>query len=1076
MYVLHAGEHSDSLVFWAESSEGAEARRGGRGSKSSRDTGSPESYRFAAGPGQLRRILRSVGITTTPRDTHRVRVHLPARGSVPIPSGDLITEWGGGHAAAAPPASPERPKLKQYGIDVVSLSAEDGTTLLCRVMGKRTIEPGVIVGADLAYMTDIMRLAGSMVARQQYLPDVEALGNGRMEASHHAVWRPVPTASDSERFDALSGSMPGAVRAFSRGDAPAESPADVLFRILTRMISHLVRASALMNAAAPPRGGHRRRKRFDSLHDAWMHQLRAARPGPLDGPDIPQFVGQVREWQQSITALADSPLHLCFRLEEPEGDGADGQWRVRYLLQSRDDPSLLVPADEAWDGKPHLPPDGRSSVREFLLVSLGQASGIFGGIAAGMSERGAKSGMGGCTLTADGAYSFLTGEAAALRQAGYVVMLPSWWTGRGTRARIKARADVRAPKVQGGVGVLSLSTIVQFDWTIAVNDKSLTADELQRLADAKSPLVKVRGEWMEVTAGDIRRAAEFLKKKGGKAPLMDIMKMKLGVYDGRGSPASQAGAGAAGALDISVDSKDSSILQVLRRLNERADLEEAAQPDDFSGRLRPYQLRGLSWMAFLQKWSLGGCLADDMGLGKTVQVLALVQRYRQGGGRKPFLLVCPTSVMSNWQREASRFTPGIQVMMHHGVGRVSGAAFKREIRRYGMVVSSYGLLQRDIPFLKKAGWGGVILDEAQNIKNPHTKQAQAAREVEAECRFALTGTPVENSVYDLWSIMEFLNPSFLGTQTQFKDRFFRPIQSMQDEEAARMLRRATGPFILRRLKTDKSIISDLPEKIETKAYCTLTREQASLYGAVLGDIEEAIAAAEGIQRKGIILSALARLKQVCDHPAIFLKDNSGATAGPGRARSGKLARLVEMLSEVTDAGDSALVFTQFVEMGHMLRRHLQETFGREVLFLHGGVPRGQRDKMISRFQEGAGPQLFVISLKAGGTGLNLTAASHVFHFDRWWNPAVEDQATDRAFRIGQKHNVQVHKMICAGTLEEKIDDMIERKKDVSRKVIGSGEAWLTEMSNEDLRDILALSSKATSGGDHAEEAGWEGGR
>jgi SNF2 family DNA or RNA helicase len=467
-------------------------------------------------------------------------------------------------------------------------------------------------------------------------------------------------------------------------------------------------------------------------------------------------------------------------------------------------------------------------------------------------------------------------------------------------------------------------------------------------------------------------------------------------------------------------------------------------------------VRGYSWLAFLRRWGLGACLADDMGLGKTVQTLALVQRDWEGDGGRPVLLVCPTSVVGNWKKEAERFTPELPVLVHHGLQRVKGSAFAKKAAQHALVLSSYALLHRDRDLLGQVSWAGVVLDEAQNIKNPETKQAQAARALRADYRIALTGTPVENHVGDLWSIMEFLNPGFLGGQAEFRRRFFVPIHARGDPEAAGGLRRLTGPFVLRRLKTDKSIIADLPDKLEMKVFCTLTREQASLYAAVVEEAGKALAGAEGIQRKGLILGTLSKLKQVCNHPAHFLGDNS-----PLPGRSGKLARLTEMLEEVLEAGDRALLFTQFTEMGALLQKHLQETFGREVLFLHGGVPARQRDRLVERFQaDPHGPRLFLLSLKAGGTGLNLTAANRVFHFDRWWNPAVENQATDRAFRIGQARNVQVHKFLCVGTLEEKIDEMIERKQQLAGAVVAAGEAWLTELSNEQLKDLFTLRREA----------------
>jgi SNF2 family DNA or RNA helicase len=412
--------------------------------------------------------------------------------------------------------------------------------------------------------------------------------------------------------------------------------------------------------------------------------------------------------------------------------------------------------------------------------------------------------------------------------------------------------------------------------------------------------------------------------------------------------------------------------------------------------------------------------------------------------------------MGNWQREAERFTPGLPVLVHHGVGRGRGEAFRRAAEDHALVITSYAVLLRDLEHLGAVEWSSVVLDEAQNIKNPETKQARAARALPAGHRIALTGTPVENNVGDLWSIMEFLNPGLLGSQAEFKRTFFIPIQASRDAAAMARLRRLTGPFILRRLKTDRSVIADLPEKMEMKVFCTLTREQASLYQAVLSEAEKAIAKADGIERKGVVLATLSKLKQVCNHPAQFLSDNS-----PIAGRSGKLARVTEILQEAIETGERALIFSQFAEMGAILTTHLQETFGREVAFLHGGVPRAQRERMVERFQsEPDGPHVFVLSLKAGGTGLNLTRATHVFHFDRWWNPAVEAQATDRAFRIGQTRRVQVHKLVCLGTLEEKIDAMIESKKGVAEQVIGAGEGWLTELSTAELRQVLALRPEA----------------
>ncbi len=371
------------------------------------------------------------------------------------------------------------------------------------------------------------------------------------------------------------------------------------------------------------------------------------------------------------------------------------------------------------------------------------------------------------------------------------------------------------------------------------------------------------------------------------------------------------------------------------------------------------------------------------------------------------------------------------------------------------MISTYALAYRDEEILKEVEWNGVVLDEAQNIKNQFTKQSQAVRKFKSNYRVALTGTPVENRLSELWSILEFLNPGYLGSAEGFRKKFALPIERYNDKEVGVKLRSIVSPFILRRLKTDSTIIKDLPDKIEMKVHCNLTKEQATLYEAVVKDMLTKIEESKGIERKGMVLSALVRLKQVCNHPALFLGDGS---ALPGR--SGKLNRITEMLEEVLAENDAALVFTQFAEMGGMLKTHFQGVFGQEVLFLHGGIPQKHRDQMVMRFSEKNGPRIFILSLKAGGVGLNLTRASHVFHFDRWWNPAVENQATDRAFRIGQTKNVQVHKFLCDGTLEERIDEMIEDKKALAENIIGIGEGWLTEMTTEQLRELFALRREA----------------
>jgi SNF2 family DNA or RNA helicase len=978
-------------------------------------------------------------------DAEKVVVWMPtASDGRPIASRPLI---------AQPPDSSTNISLAAWSVTAVRLSTEQAVERLGGCVEaaslKDVLAPGVLVGSSLAFWATALRFAGALVARQQFLPDVQETADG-----YRARWQPVCVGADAERWTKLAQSMPHACRALTaEAAAPPTTPAaSVLSDFLGEICDYLVRFSTAPSARPQKKAA------FDSVHDQWLYALRSS-DGLMDGDaaELSQLAAQVRQWRRPIAVSTAAPFRLCFRLEEPvedhEGDTPDARrktqdapWSVRYLLQAADDPSLLVPVHDVWTAKGRkasLFKRGAFDAREYLLSSLGNAANLCPRI-----EDSLKTAVpSGYDLDATGAYDFLTEKAWLLEQAGFGVFLPAWWTRKGTKLRLSARAQVKAPPMQGGSG-LTLESIVEFDWQIALGDQTLTRQELEALARLKAPLVKVRGQWVQLNADEIRAAMDFWKKKAdGHATVREVVQMSLG------------SAQAPGGIRFEGVTATGWMADFLSQLQGHTPFEETPVPPHFRGTLRPYQVRGYSWLGFLRRWGLGACLADDMGLGKTIQTLALIQRDYHANGKRPTLLICPTSVVGNWQKEAARFTPDLAVMIHHGVTRAKGAAFQQQAERHAIVVSSYALLQRDFEHLKPVNWAGVILDEAQNVKNPETKQSKAARVLGADYRIALTGTPVENNVGDLWAIMEFLNPEFLGTQTEFKRTFFVPIQAYRDVEATERLKRLTGPFLLRRLKTDPSIIADLPQKNEMKVFCTLTREQASLYAAVVkdmtGELESADRRGGGIQRRGLVLATLMKLKQVCNHPAQFLGDNS-----PLPGRSGKLARLTEMLEEALSEGDKALIFSQFFEMGDLLRQHLQETFGREALFLHGGVPKKQRDRLVERFQSEEEARLFILSLKAGGTGLNLTAANHVFHFDRWWNPAVENQATDRAFRIGQTRNVQVHKFLCAGTLEEKIDDMIERKLEIAANVIGSGEGWLTELSTAELKELFALRQEA----------------
>jgi SNF2 family DNA or RNA helicase len=1041
MIVLHAGVEAGQFLLWGEApvdSQTVPRKRRGRKAKVAPAPPLP----YDAGPERLTVALEAVpGFVTDLPKPETATAWLPTVDGVPVASTPLVAE---------PPEPGPQAVVAPWTVSVLRLPYEQVVDLLCACVDKEALAPGVVVGKTLAYWATALRWAGALVTRQQFLPGEQAAAD-----RYRARWEPVLAAAEAQRLTQLAKAMPAAGRALTRAadTAPAPPAAAVLSAFLGEMTDQLVRAAVAPARQLAP--AERRPRRgapaFASIHDQWLHALRAP-SGDMTGEaaELNRLADQIHDWRRPLALTAAAPFRLCFRLEEPpaNGDGetaiapAAGPWYVRYLLQAADDPSLLVPVADVWTAKGRqaaLLRRGAFDPREYLLSALGQASAVCPGVEDSLKTATPA----GYELDTAGAHDFLTDKAWLLEQAGFGVHLPAWWTRKGTKLRLSVWAHVKSPPMQSGGG-LSLEQVLKFDWQVALGDQPLALAELEALARLKAPLVKIRGQWVQLSAEEIQAAIAFWKKKAeGSATVRDVVQMALGAARAPGGMAF-AGVEATGWVG-----------ELLDRLEGRGAFAELPPPEGFLGQLRPYQVRGYSWLGFLRQWGLGACLADDMGLGKTIQTLALVQRDWEANGKCPVLLICPMSVVGNWQKEAARFTPDLPVLVHHGVEREKGPDFKKLARQHALVLSSYALLHRDFDVLKEVPWAGVVLDEAQNIKNPQTKQAQAARALPGDYRVALTGTPVENHVGDLWSIMEFLNPGFLGNQAEFKRTFFVPIQANRDPDAARRLQRLTGPFILRRLKTDKTIIADLPDKLEMKVFCTLTKEQASLYAAVVGDTMQEIEEATGIHRKGLVLATLSKLKQVCNHPAQFLGDNS-----PIPGRSGKLARLTEMLEEALSEGDRALVFTQFAEMGELIRRHLQETFGREVLFLHGGVAKKQRDRLVARFQGADGPRVFVLSLKAGGTGLNLTAANHVFHFDRWWNPAVENQATDRAFRIGQTRNVQVHKFLCAGTLEEKIDDMIERKQEVAARTVGSGEGWLTELSTAELKDLFALRQEA----------------
>ncbi|HZA00182.1 MAG TPA: SNF2-related protein, partial [Acidimicrobiales bacterium] len=622
------------------------------------------------------------------------------------------------------------------------------------------------------------------------------------------------------------------------------------------------------------------------------------------------------------------------------------------------------------------------------------------------------------------------------------------------RLRARLRVGTADPATDPGAGLtsagLNAEALGAFRWEAAIGEDTLSAEEFASIVELKQPLVRWKGQWVRLDPGEVGTLGGLVGSTGALSGAEALAAALAGERETR----------ELGGVEVVSDGVLGDLVSRLRE----AGGDRRPRLVGIDATLRDYQSRGVAWLQALGELGIGTLLADDMGLGKTLQTIALLAAR---SGERPHLVVCPTSVVGNWERELARFAPDLPVLRHHGPDRPAEAG---DFPAGTVAVTSYGLLRRDVDLLADVDWDVVVLDEAQQIKNQAARTARAARRLPAAARVALTGTPVENRLSELWSIMEFANPGLLGRFERFRERFAVPIERWRDPDAAAHLRRVVAPFMLRRVKTDPAVAAGLPPKIEATVACTLTREQATLYQATVRTLLDDEGLGEGIERRGRILKLLTALKQICNHPAQYLGET-----GPLPGRSGKLARTTEMLAEVMAADARALVFTQYREMGEILVRHLGAALRLPAVpFLHGGVARSGRDAMVDAFQDGSGPPVLVVSLKAGGTGLNLTSATHVVHYDRWWNPAVEDQATDRAYRIGQTRTVNVHKLVTGGTLEERIAGLLEDKRALADAVVGTGETWLTELSDDDIRALVELSADDL-GDDRAPDALDDGG-
>ncbi|MFE3456337.1 DEAD/DEAH box helicase [Nocardiopsis aegyptia] len=1018
MRVVHGAWVRDALVLWGEA-DGAPAGAGGTRTR----PGGPPWHPRAAGAAALRALLVSAGagaVAERARETDLV-LDLPGDGTTPLPSSS-----GDGHGSAV--RSPWR-------VPGLALGAADADAVL-PVLGRATAP---VPGPALLHLAAVHDFAERLVAAGAVLPDL--VGD-----PPRARWRPAPVDTAEEHLAALTAALPPSAHAHLTGDDSA-SPARAC---VLAPLELLTDAAARRLAPAPSRPADR------APATAPAARLAAALTGGtarVDADTAQELRGPLRQWRERVRGKGRA--RLLFLLREPD---RDGPWQVEFWVRSDSDPGLRLPLERVWlgEGAAWLPDD----VGTTALADLRRAARHYPALHRALSDLAPAR----LPLSTAGAEEFVGRAAARLGAAGFAVVLPEW-SGRGALALRMAVEDEPRRRRRGGVGPTDLVD-VSFEALLrgADSDPPLEESELAELAELarlKRSLVRVRGRWMEMDPERVGAALDLLRKRGS---LRREQALRMAVGADPAVPLPVADVVADGPLGALLDG------------GAKAEPRPMGTPPGFTGTLRPYQDRGAAWLRFLGELGLGAVLADDMGLGKTVQLLALLADERaEGPAPGPTLLVCPVSLVGNWRREAARFAPGLRVHVQHGPDRPGGNALARLVGACDLVVTTYGVVARDDE-LAALPWHRVVCDEAQALKNHATRQARAVRALPAATRIALTGTPVENNLGELWSVMEFANPGLLGSAQDFQRAVAEPAEAAAHGDgggvgdgggddagagtgaATDLVRRLTGPFVLRRLKTDRSIIADLPEKQEMRTWCTLTPEQASLYKAVVDEMAQRMSEADEKERKGLVLATMSRLKQICNHPAQFLGDGSALSG-----RSGKLDRLESILGEAVAEGDKALCFTQYARFGERLAPYLAARTGVPVLWLHGGTPRAERERMTERFQNASGPMVFLLSLKAAGTGLNLTAANHVVHVDRWWNPAVENQATDRAFRIGQRRDVQVRKMVCVGTVEERVDEMIERKSALADGAVATGEQWLAGLSVADLREVVRLAPEAVAG-------------
>lgn len=843
---------------------------------------------------------------------------------------------------------------------------------------------------------------------------------------------------------------------------------------VTRVLPHWIASALLADLAEETRPYP-----WHEFTEALLHSYPLRRGGA-------NLLGRLNEWKDSITSV---DLQLVIIVEQPpaEAEGEDPRestWPVRLQVRSGVDSPMPIRVGELDRGSVEKLRERQRRALEItpLLDPVARPS-----------LPAAHSGDWDVALSTEEIVEFISRDVPRLKSAGFQVMLPKAWSNYETKARLETSetGDSNTGATQSHIG---LDQLVEYNWRLSVGDVELTDDEMSDLVNSKSGLIRLRGEWVmadpqalskisgymeQLSQTSQQHKREELEKLAARAELAkaedrpgweDLMvevETKREEYNRNYSQLGEVTIAELRQLALEavaeepVEFTGSQWFTSLLGGTDSPAPERVELPDTVTAELRDYQRRGVDWMYWMSHNNLGAVLADDMGLGKTVQLLALLAVENDRGNPGPTLVVAPTSVVGNWAREAERFVPSLRTVMHHGAGRLKGRALIDAAAEADLVVTSYGVVTRDFKDLGEVNWDRVVLDEAQQIKNSTTRSAKAVRSLPSRHRVALTGTPVENRLSEMRSILDFCNPGVLGSASFFRNHFAKAIEREEDSGMTERLRALVAPFILRRLKTDPAIIDDLPEKTEQILTVNMTSEQAALYKSLVDNVQQQLEQREGIARRGLVLATITRIKQICNHPAHYLGDGSPITV-KGRHRSGKVEELIRLLDEAVGSGQKMLIFTQYRAFGDQLAPYLSNRLDEKIPFLHGGVTKSRRDDMVELFQSEDGPPAMILSLKAGGTGLNLTAASVVVHMDRWWNPAVENQATDRAFRIGQRKNVTVYKMITAGTMEESIQDILDGKTHLAGAVIGEGEGWITELNPEELAELMSYRGREAS--------------